>query len=108
MTANVIPFPRPVANLDDARTDPVPVTQTAADMFTAGKFPVKGDYVFTVKYDEDDGGFTLATPGHGRVRESIINAEKQFITLKFDFGLHVTVRGGVAVKWYPDPAKDTA
>jgi hypothetical protein len=107
MTAEVIPFPRPVATLHPTKVkpvDPTPVTQTADELFETGVFPVKGDYVFTVRFpDDEEHGFIVSTPAHGRVRESTIDPTRRRITLTFDFGLAITVKGGIQIKWYADP-----
>lgn len=100
VTSNVTPI-RP--------TNPIPEFRrnTVSELFTTGTLPTAGDFVARVVLQGDsNGGVVISTPAFGAVRAVEVHPESEHpsLTLRFDFGLHVTVTGTAELIWRPRDA----
>lgn len=100
MKSNVIPFPAPSALEAD---EPVIRRDTVASLLTAGRTPRHGDFVFSVRYRDDEGDLIVSGPGTGFIESGTVEPAGDAIRINWPKGPSIVARGDAILAWYPAP-----
>jgi len=98
MSSNVIEL-KPRTQPDE----PVIRRDTVADLIASGRTPKHGDFVFSVRYTDDEGHLIVTGPGTGFVVDAAVDTVNTAIRLSYGNNLTVTARGDAVFTWYPAP-----
>lgn len=97
---NVIPFPTKTNPLPD---EPLIRRDTASDLIEKGRVPRHGDFVFSVRYRDDDGDLVVTGPGTGFLESGSVENGGKCLCLNWGKGPSILVRGDAVLTWYPTP-----